>query len=207
VLAGLDSVVKPFRLITFTCGALANFWVLGESMTTVAAPLKPATSAVMPSIYRIVPEDRERLKRLRLRALKDSPDCFLSVHAVERQYPDDRWTAEFERGDWYAGMSGHADVSLIGVTSEPGMPESERYIEYMWVARGFRRHGVGEYTLKEVLGILRASGVKVVYLWVLDGNVAAAELYRKVGFAFTGVVQPLAARPGRSEQQMMLALA
>ena len=206
VLAGLDSVVKPFQLITLICGALANFWALGESMTTVASPLKPATSAVMPSIFQIVPGDRERLKRIRLRALKDSPDCFLSVHAVEQRLPAEQWVAEFERGDWYAGMSRHADVSLIGVTREPEMPESERYIEYMWVARKSRRQGIGEHMLKEVLGFLRASGVKVVYLWVLDGNVPAAELYRKAGFAFTGVVQPLAARPGRSEHQMMLAL-
>ncbi len=87
------------------------------------------------------------------------------------------------------------------------MPESERYIEYMWVAKGFRRHGIGQYMVREVLEILRESGVKVVYLWVLDGNAAAEELYRKAGFGFTGVVQPLAARPGRSEHQMMLALA
>lgn len=176
-------------------------------MTTVTAPLKPATPAVMPSIYRIATGDRDKLRGLRLRALKDSPDCFLSVHAIEREYPAGRWTTEFERGDWYAGMNRGADVSLIGVTREPGMPESERYIEYMWVARRVRRNGVGEFMLREILEILCGSGVKVVYLWVLDGNVAAAELYRKVGFTFTDVVQPLAARPGRSEHQMVLHLA
>ena len=154
-------------------------------MTTVTAPLKFATSAVMPIIYQIASERPAKLKRLRLRALKDSPDCFLSLHAAEKQYPDERWMAEFERGDWYAGVSRHDDVSLIGVTREPDMPESERYIEYMWVARGFRRQGIGQYMLQEVLRILRASGVKVVYLWVLDGNAAAAELYQKVGFGFT----------------------
>ena len=175
-------------------------------MTTVAAPLKPATSAGMPSIYRIVPGELAKLKSLRLRALKDSPDCFLSVHAIELGYPVQRWKAEFERGDWYAGVSGHTDLCLMGVTREPGMPEAECYIEYMWVARKFRRQGAGEHMLVEVLGFLRDSGVKAVYLWVLDGNVAAEELYRKVGFGFTGVVQPLAARPGRSEHQMMLAL-
>ena len=175
-------------------------------MTAVVAPLKPATSPAMPSIYRIVPREFEKLKRLRLRALKDSPDCFLSVHATEFDYAVQRWRAEFQRGDWYAGATGHEDVCLMGVTREPGTPEAECYIEYMWVARKFRRRGIGEHMLREVLGVLRDSGVKAVYLWVLDGNVAAAELYRKVGFGFTGVVQPLAERPGRSEQQMMLPL-
>ncbi len=176
-------------------------------MTTVAAPLKSATPAAVPSIYKIDPGNPARLKHLRLRALKDSPDCFLSVHAIEQQYPDERWAAEFKRGDWYAGMSRHAEVSLIGVTREREMPESECYIEYMWVARRFRRQGIGRYMLQELLGILRESGVKAVYLWVLDGNIAAANLYEQVGFAFTGVAQPLAARPGRSEHQMVLALA
>ncbi len=176
-------------------------------MTIVAAPLNSATSAVTPSIARIAPENLTQLKRLRLRALKDSPDCFLSAHTIERHYLNKRWAAEFKRGEWYAGVSNGADVSLIGVTREPEMPESECFIEYMWVARSFRRQGIGRHMLEEVLGILRASGVKAVYLWVLDGNNAAAELYQKVGFAFTDVVQPLAARPGRSEHQMMLALA
>ena len=206
-MAGLDGVVKPFQLITSICSALANFWALGESMTIVAAAIDSATSAVTPSINRIASEDLTTLKRLRLRALKDSPDCFLSAHAIERNYLNKRWAAEFKRGDWYAGVSNGAEVALIGVTREPEMPESECFIEYMWVARSFRRQGVGQYMLEEVLGILRASGVKAVYLWVLDGNKPAAELYQKVGFAFTHVVQPLATRPGRSEHQMMLALA
>ncbi len=176
-------------------------------MTTVSAPVNSGIPAVMSSSDRIAPEQPERLKRLRLRALKDSPACFLSERVTEQQYPDERWAAEFERGDWYAGVIGRHDVSLIGVTREPDMPESERYIEYMWVAERFRQRGIGRYMLQDLLEVLRVSGVKVVYLWVLDGNVAAAQLYKKVGFDFTGVVQPLAARPGRSEQQMMIALA
>lgn len=175
-------------------------------MTIVAAPLTSASSAVLPSIQQIGSEDQERLKRLRLRALKDSPHCFLSVHSTERQYHKDRWAAEFERGDWYAGVRDHRDISLIGVTREPGTPESECYIEYMWVDKRFRRHGSAQHMLQEVLEILRTSDVKVVYLWVLNGNEAAAELYKKVGFRFTGLGHPLAARPGRSEHQMTLPL-
>ncbi len=138
-------------------------------MTTVSAPVNSGIPAVMSSSDRIAPEQPERLKRLRLRALKDSPACFLSERVTEQQYPDERWAAEFERGDWYAGVIGRHDVSLIGVTREPDMPESERYIEYMWVAERFRQRGIGRYMLQDLLEVLRVVTIGTTH-WARSGR-------------------------------------
>ncbi|HUJ04980.1 MAG TPA: GNAT family N-acetyltransferase [Streptosporangiaceae bacterium] len=40
--------------------------------------------------------------------------------------------------------------------------------------------------VRSVLSDLRASGIRTVYLWVLDGNDPAVGLYVRLGFVSTG---------------------
>jgi len=77
----------------------------------------------------------------------------------------------------------------------------------MWVAPGRRHSGVALSMLITVLSRLRASGVRTVFLWVLDGNEAARNLYKRIGFVSSNHRQPLPGRPGRSEERMQLDLA
>lgn len=60
--------------------------------------------------------------------------------------------------------------------------------------------------LTTVLKRLQDCGVRTAFLWVLDGNEAATSLYERVGFVRTNHRQPLTARPGRSEERLMLTL-
>ena len=76
----------------------------------------------------------------------------------------------------------------------------------MWVAPEFRRSGLAHRLLAVVLGRLRKAGVKTVFLWVLDGNAPAEQLYKSVGFVSTSQRQPLEAHPARFEELMQLNL-
>jgi ribosomal protein S18 acetylase RimI-like enzyme len=160
----------------------------------------------MPVVRQLTPDQWQELRRIRLRALADSPHMFLSSHAQEVDYPDGKWELEFKRGDWYAGYAGRKPVCMLGVTKEPEMPPYECYLEYMWVSPQFRRSGVGRSLLEGVLSNLRETGYSTVFLWVLSGNDVAAHLYERMGFAGTGLSQPLADQPGRFENQMKLSL-
>jgi RimJ/RimL family protein N-acetyltransferase len=60
--------------------------------------------------------------------------------------------------------------------------------------------------LTVVLDHLRTAGVRTAYLWVLDGNEVAMRLYKRAGFIRTNHRQPLAARPGRTEERLYLNL-
>jgi len=102
---------------------------------------------------------------------------------------------------------GGLQVSLLGATREPGRPAHERFLEYLWVSPGWRRSGVGFQFFSMVLDRLQATGVRTVFLWVMDGNDVATSLYRKAGFDPVGKPVPLTARPGRSEQLFRLDLA
>ena len=56
--------------------------------------------------------------------------------------------------------------------------------------------------INEVLDRLKRSGVRTVFLWVLDGNGSAMRLYKRLGFVSCNRRQPLEGFPGRSEELM-----
>jgi GNAT superfamily N-acetyltransferase len=161
---------------------------------------------LMLDIKLLTPDDWRTLREIRLSALQESPGAFLSTYEQEEKHDPPRWRAEFVRGDWYVGIarveSADEPVSMAGITREPSTPAHQRFLEYVWVAPGFRRHGNAFNMINEVLDRLKLSGVRTVFLWVLDGNDGAMRLYEQLGFVSCNHRQPLEALPGRSEELM-----
>ena len=160
----------------------------------------------MPDIKLLAPDEWLWLQNIRLAALQDSPHAFLATYEQEKRYVEAQWRAEFARGDWYVIVHDDEPVSLLGATREPAMPAHERYIEYLWVSRRRRRSGIARSMLTSVIDRLRGSGVRTVYLWVLDGNEVAIQLYEKVGFVSTNHRLSLPEHPARGEERMRLDL-
>ncbi|HUB39645.1 MAG TPA: GNAT family N-acetyltransferase [Streptosporangiaceae bacterium] len=160
----------------------------------------------MPDIKLLVPDEWLLLRDIRLAALHDSPHSFLSSYQVEEAFDEPRWRAEFDRGEWTISMEGEQNSGIVGCTREASTPAYECYLEYIWVAPEWRNKGVAHNMLTVVLDRLRESGVRTAYLWVLDGNDAAVRLYKSVGFISSERSQPLAAKPGRTEELMQFDL-
>lgn len=176
-------------------------WQLASGSTNVPK------SWLVSDIKLLARDEWPMLRDIRLNALQDSPESFLSTYEREILYGEEQWRAEFARGEWNIGLLGTQPVSLLGATREDNMMLDQCYLEYMWVAPKCRRSGLALRMLAVVLDRLRARGVRTVYLWVLDGNEPAARLYKSAGFVSTSLRQPLPADPGRSEEQMHLSLA
>jgi ribosomal protein S18 acetylase RimI-like enzyme len=143
---------------------------------------------------------------MRLAALGESPQAFLSTHAREVSWGKDQWLAEYDRGDWSVGFIADKAVSLLGATRTPSTPRYECYLEYMWVTPGRRGSGLAYDMLTFTFGRLRAEGVRTAFLYVLDGNDAAMRLYKRAGFTSTSEPVPLAGYPGRSEELLQRSL-
>jgi ribosomal protein S18 acetylase RimI-like enzyme len=163
-------------------------------------------SAFMPDIKLLVADEWQLLRDIRLAALGDSPHSFLSSYQVEEAFDEPRWRAEFDRGEWAISFQDNHAAGIVGCTREHSTPAYECYLEYIWVAPIWRNKGVAHNMLTAVLDRLRESGVRTAYLWVLDGNDAAVRLYKGVGFISSDQRQPLAAKPGRSEELMQFDL-
>jgi ribosomal protein S18 acetylase RimI-like enzyme len=158
----------------------------------------------------LAPDEWHILHEIRLSALRESPRAFLSRHQDEEAYDEASWRAEFVRGDWYVGIAegqpADDPISLVGITHESRAPVHDRFLEYLWVAPEFRGRGVAFDMINRVLDRLKRSGVRTVFLWVLDGNDGAKRLYKRLGFISCNHRQPLKAQPGRSEELMKLDL-
>jgi len=111
--------------------------------------------------------------------LRESPQAFLSSHSEEEAFEEQKWRAEFMRGEWTVEMRNDEPIALVGVTREQGTPPDECYLEYMWVSPGFRRRGVATDLIETVLRCLLNRGFVTIWLWVLDGNEPARRLYEK----------------------------
>jgi ribosomal protein S18 acetylase RimI-like enzyme len=134
------------------------------------------------SVEVLTEDEWPRLQSIRLTALREDPFAFLFSHEKEATYREPEWREEFSRGQWNIMVSNNEDIGLLGVTREEGLSEQECYLEYLWVAPGSRRDGMASLLLRTVLARLRASGVRTVWLYILDGNDAAMKLYQSIGF-------------------------
>jgi ribosomal protein S18 acetylase RimI-like enzyme len=151
-------------------------------------------------------DDWSRLRDIRLSALQDYPAAFLSSYEHETGYGEQRWRQEFSRGTWNILLANDEDVGLLGVTREQAMSPQECYLEYLWVAPSFRRSGAASMLLRTILNCLRDSGVRTVWLYILNGNQVAMSLYQKFGFQSTNESQLLPDHPAGSEHRMKLRL-
>jgi len=160
----------------------------------------------MPDMRLLSSDEWHTLRDIRLSALRESPRAFLATYAQEQEFTEDRWRAEFLRGSWNVGFADGQPVSLVGITREPDMPMDQCYLGYMWVDPRFRRQGIAFWMVNDVLDRLQRSGVRTVFLWVLNGNDTAVRLYQRIGFIRSNYRQPLPGQPGRSEERMCLDL-
>lgn len=143
------------------------------------------------------------LRDVRLNALRESPLSFLAKYDREKNYGQERWQTEFDRGDWIIGELDSEHVCLSGVTRESGAPADECYLEYVWVVPTLRRRGTALGMLRHIIGELKESGVRTVFLWILDGNDPAQLLYKQLDFVTTNERQPLESDPeGRCEERL-----
>lgn len=164
-------------------------------------------SSSTPLQWRILTESEWRtLREVRLTALKDSPKSFLSNYTNEIAYDEARWREEFSRGEWIVAATDESINGLIGITHGDDIGPDERYLEYLWISPAQRRTGIAARLIHTVLERLSSAGIASVWLWILDGNEPARELYNKCGFISTGERQPLKADPYRCEERMLFRL-
>jgi ribosomal protein S18 acetylase RimI-like enzyme len=161
----------------------------------------------MLDIKLLTPANWSALRTIRLAALRESPQAFLSTHERELSWGRDQWLAEFNRGDWSVGFIARQAVSLLGATRTSVTPSHECFLEYMWVASDHRGSGIAYEMLAFTFDRLRAAGVQTAFLYVLDGNDPAMRLYKRAGFTSTSDPEPLTDFPGRSEELLQRSLA
>lgn len=143
----------------------------------------------------------ELLRRVRLRALADSPRAFGAVLADEAGLSDEEWEQRAA-----AGAAGDEQIVFLAF-AEDGDPlgmaggrwfDEEREVVAlwgMWVEPAARGCGLAASLVEAVRGWAAASGARWLRLGVVSDGAAAIRFYERLGFVRAGDERPLTRDP------------
>ncbi|MGO9332980.1 MAG: GNAT family N-acetyltransferase [Acidimicrobiales bacterium] len=161
------------------------------------------------AVRRVRPGDADRLREVRLSALRDAPSAFASSFETEVVLPAAAWAETAEARSTgtddatFLAEVGPDCVGLVGAFRPPGRPGVVELVS-MWVAPELRRRGIGRLLVEQAVAWARDTGAGAVELWVTQGNDAAIAMYRSSGFTLKNEHQPLPSDPCRDEVRMVL---
>ncbi|WP_432944625.1 GNAT family N-acetyltransferase [Kribbella sp. CA-253562] len=147
-------------------------------------------------------DDWKLLRDLRLRALDESPGAFLSKADATRAGDEAYWHERCARDTWVIARIGQEVVGMACSVQDPDHSSDARHVESVWVEPAHRRKGVLRAMLRHL--VESEPGVHSWFVWVLDGNELARDVYERLGFRSTGERQTLAGAVERSEARMRL---
>jgi RimJ/RimL family protein N-acetyltransferase len=151
-------------------------------------------------VRRIEVGEGERLRTLRLAALRGDPGAFGATYEHDAARPARHWEmlgggpgAVYVGGDWdgMAGVYLDGDVPVLWG---------------MWVAPGARGRGLGRALAETVVGWARDRGFEGLRTSVSEAAPEAARTYERLGFARTGAARPLESDPSLTQHELALAL-
>jgi GNAT superfamily N-acetyltransferase len=148
----------------------------------------------MIALQRVKAENVEVFKRVRLRALAESPGAFGSTYAREAQFTDEEWLARVARwdGDSGVGFLAFEDGEACGIAGAFLDPEdgAGAHLVSMWTDTAHRQKGVGRLLVDAVADWARGRGALTLRLMVTSKNEGAIRFYERLSFAMTGHTEP-----------------
>jgi ribosomal protein S18 acetylase RimI-like enzyme len=160
------------------------------------------------TVRRVVPQDWQAWKAIRLEALEDTPIGFLELLADAQQRADAQWQERTSaaavggtHGLWLAWQDDRPVGCAGGVRYEPG----DSVVVYgVYVSPAARGAGVLDALLDQLAAWGRGlDGVSRLRLEVHEDNARARAAYRRRGFVETGASAPYPPDPTRRELEMV----
>jgi ribosomal protein S18 acetylase RimI-like enzyme len=141
------------------------------------------TRAVL-EIRLLRPDEWQVLRDVRLQALCDAPHAFAADPQQELLLSDDQWRQRLRTAVWVVATEDDAVIGIAGlVRGDPAEPE---HVESVWVAPAHRHRGVSTRLLRRVEEIARGRQLSDLWLWVMEDNLLAQQVYARFGFRWTG---------------------
>jgi RimJ/RimL family protein N-acetyltransferase len=148
-------------------------------------------------ITKAVATEAERLKRLRLAALKDAPYAYGAVYEVDKEKPISFWQQTLVNSNWFFTSIDGVDIGLIGVEKAAKDRGSDCWISGWWIAQSFRGQGVAALMLSAIDKFCIENRWLKQGLGVWPENKRAIAAYLKLGFIAGGEPIPSRSKPGQ----------
>ncbi|MGA5298876.1 GNAT family N-acetyltransferase [Nucisporomicrobium flavum] len=132
----------------------------------------------------LLAEDWRIAREARLAALRDSPEWFLPSEPHESSWSDERWRSSCTTGVWAVAEAGGVIVGLARLTDAPDGP----HVGSVWSHPRHRRRKIASTLVQLLVDEVPGSDV---FVWVIQPNPAAQELYESLGFKRTDETQQI----------------
>ena len=163
-----------------------------------------------PAVRRILPDEWQVYRQVRLTALAEAPYAFMSTLEREQGFGEDIWRQRLgspTAATFLAWRDGQPAGTATGKVDDPAdeyaVPRAWQLVG-MWVDPRARGLGVADELVDTVAGHAMAEGAASLVLWVTEVNDRARAFYKRMGFLPTGarqLVRP--SEPGLWEEQMI----
>ena len=130
--------------------------------------------------------DESRLRTIRLQALSDAPDAFLTTLEEASQWTHSAWTSQLQGLHTLVVVQDGLDVGMVRGYVDWKTNPLAAWVISMWVAPHARRQGVGVLLISSLVEWARQESVAQLHLEVGVHNTAAQALYKRLGFVDTG---------------------
>ena len=138
------------------------------------------------AVDRLVADDWQSYRAIRLAMLQESPSAFGSTHDEAASFDEQLWKQRLTENVVLLARVGSTTAGSA-MYSEYGVTDSgDCSLFGMWVDPAFRRTGVAQAVVHAVVAQARSAGRRRVILHVMGDNHAARSLYEREGFVVTG---------------------
>ena len=155
------------------------------------------------TLAELLPEGWERLRRLRITSLSESPDAFGGNLEIEEMLSEEEWRKKFEKLVHLVAVIDGIDIAVLSVENLEGDFGATCWIGGCWVNPEYRGRGVMKALISYLDEHAEERGWKVQGLGVFSDNDEAIAAYEKLGFIRRGELQPSTRRPDRLFQRMI----
>lgn len=145
----------------------------------------------------LTPDQWQRLRDIRLRSLKESPNAFGGQLDVENKFLESQWRDKFSTLDYLIASLNGVDIAIMYVETFAGDHDATCWVGGCWSDPLYRGQG-GLRALFEYVDLhAREKGWQRQGLGVWADNESAIAAYRAIGFENAGGNQPSERHPGR----------
>ncbi len=157
-------------------------------------------------------DDWETYRRMRLAALKESPDAFVSTYDEEEAFDEDFWRLRMrrstrllaERDQQPVGVASLGDAIPVGDDVDLKALSNVAELFAMWVEPEARGTGVAWRLVDAAAGEARAANRSHLMLWVVVDNGRAVAFYSSYGFRPSDSRRPVRTDESLTEMAMVL---
>jgi GNAT superfamily N-acetyltransferase len=134
----------------------------------------------------LIPDEWERLKQIRIRALRENPEAFgANLNEVMGQSKAE-WLKLYEKEDYLIASTGGIDVGMLYIEVLKGDHGATCWIGGCWTDPNFRGIGVMRSLFNYIDDHASEKGWQRQGLGVWADNLLAINSYKYLGFTFAG---------------------